>query len=226
MKKYLLIGSIGLNILFVCFFLYKKNNRLSHKSSVIDSTITYTINKFKYFDHKKNMYRYFKGQDQDIVFIGNSLIDNYPLSEMFKNEHVRNRGMSGETTTDLLNRIDESIKYNPKKVFIMDGINDIGVIPMQLTIENLKNVISKIKLKSPNTIIYLQSILPVSDIAKTRKVIEYNKALKQIDGIVYIELFDKMVEGNKINPNLTFDGTHLTLSGYLIWTNQIKQYVN
>jgi lysophospholipase L1-like esterase len=74
---------------------------------------------------------------------------------------VLNRGIGGDITYGVLKRLDDVINRQPKKLFILLGINDIGKdIPDSVIAYNYFKIIKQVKEKSPATKIYVQSILP------------------------------------------------------------------
>lgn len=167
--------------------------------------------------------------DSDIVFIGNSLTDLFPVTEMFHNLHVKNRGVTQSNTFELLSRNDILTNGKPKKVFLMDGINDIDVIDEEATFKNIEQVIKNISNLSPKTQVYIESILPVTHIPTNQIIIKYNLRLKDFctdQGITYINLFDSFYNGKQMRHELTYDGTHITGDGYLLWKKLIEKYVN
>ena len=62
---------------------------------------------------------------EDIVFIGNSIIDACEWSELFNNKHIKNRGIRSDNIKGIHDRIDLVITGKPRKIFIMAGINDL-----------------------------------------------------------------------------------------------------
>ena len=61
-----------------------------------------------------------------IVFLGNSLTQNFELSEFFPNHKIKNRGINGDVSAGILNRVKSITALHPSKIFIEMGINDLG----------------------------------------------------------------------------------------------------
>jgi lysophospholipase L1-like esterase len=62
-----------------------------------------------------------------IVFLGDSITDFFRVNEFFPGVYVINRGISGDTTDGVLNRLAESVyELSPSKIFLMIGTNDLG----------------------------------------------------------------------------------------------------
>ena len=99
----------------------------------------------------------------DIVFLGNSITDGCEWAELFNNRHIKNRGISGDRSGWLLERLDPIIEGHPKKLFLMIGINDLisGASPDEV-LANIGRLIDRFQAESRWTKIYVQSILPVN----------------------------------------------------------------
>ena len=173
-----------------------------------------------------------------IVFIGNSLIDNFNLSP-FNNPHIINRGISGDFTEGVIARMDGIIAKHPKKIFLEIGINDlIEKIALRTIGNNYKIILEKIIKASPHTHIYIHSLLPTmlkSSITTSgddvnRRVVEFNNILLNFSvkyHCTYIDTWSHFAtKDNSMNPLLTDDGIHLTQDGYKVWADVIKGLVN
>ena len=95
--------------------------------------------------------------DENIVFFGDSITNKYKVEEFFPNNHVINSGISGDGSEDLLKRMDDVYKYNPSKVFLLIGINDLNH-----DIKENKNEILKV-LEKIDTPIYITVDIDVLD---------------------------------------------------------------
>jgi lysophospholipase L1-like esterase len=126
------------------------------------------------------------GEQKEIIFLGDSITAKCEWSKLFSNPFVRNLGISGDKTDGVLSRLSEVTKSKPTKVFIMIGVNDIrSKVSDSTIIKNYVHFFDKIKLESPNTKVYLQSILPVNnDIGASKttneRVNKLNNLLKEI----------------------------------------------
>ena len=121
----------------------------------------------------------------DIVFLGNSITaEGKDWSERLSYPNIKNRGIGGDVTAGVLARIDEITYFKPKAVFLLIGINDLwnntpnvpSVEYISSNIIKISNVINKI---SPNTKIYIQTILPVEKEIYKENIISINSILKQ-----------------------------------------------
>lgn len=92
---------------------------------------------------------------KDIVFIGNSITNGAEWSELFPQKRVKNRGISGDTSEEVYDRLEAIVKDKPAKIFILIGINDISRgIEVETIVQNMKQIVEKIQNESPKTKIY------------------------------------------------------------------------
>lgn len=166
-----------------------------------------------------------------IVFIGDSIIAGWNEYRFFAdNPHHINRGINGQTTSQILHRFQQDvIDLKPKSVVVLVGTNDVaennGPISL-IEIEN--NFISMIKLASANQIkVILCSILPVSryywntKIKPSEKIIHLNTFLANTTNntnVLYMDFYKVLVKQNGFNKTYSDDGVHPNSLGYSILT--------
>lgn len=175
---------------------------------------------------------------KDIVFIGNSITNGAEWNELFPRKRVKNRGISGDTSEGVYDRLDPVVKGKPAKIFILIGINDISRdVKVEDIVLNMKRIVKEIQKKSPKTKIYIQSILPVNpDFGmfkghqKPQLIKESNQQYQNIAKeykVNYINLYPHFLEEgtDRMNEKYTNDGLHLLGEGYLLWSEIIKPYL-
>jgi Lysophospholipase L1 and related esterases len=158
--------------------------------------------------------------------------------ELFNDNRLKNRGISGDVSEGIYDRLGSITKGKPKKMFLMIGINDIAKnIPVDTISKNIEKIILKIKKDSPQTIVYLQSVLPVnpdfgmfSRHMKPDNIKGLNKQIEKLSwkyNTTYIDLYSRFViEGtDKLAPQYTNDGLHLLGQGYIHWVEIVKSYI-
>lgn len=184
-----------------------------------------------------------KREDYDkerIVFLGDSITSRYDLSKYYKRYNVVNSGIGGNQTTDILNDLDNRVyRYNPTKVFLLIGTNDLVYSNMTNDgiKDNIDKIINNIHEKYPDCKIYLESIYPINDsvnkeIVETRtntSIKDLNSKIKNIcndSKCTYINMYDKLTDrnGNLIRI-YTVDGLHLNRLGYIKITKELRKYV-
>lgn len=184
---------------------------------------------------KAGLFKSFPNSKKDVIFLGNSITAGVDWNELLGMKNARNRGISGDITFGVLERLDEVIEGKPAKVFLLIGINDISRnIPDSLIVENYKKIITRIQQGSPKTTIYLQTLMPVNNTFtqfknhynKDEHIEFINQSLKQLAQEFKVRLIDlnplfQDKEG-KLHKEFTEDGLHLNAAGYAHWASILK----
>ena len=170
-----------------------------------------------------------------IVFLGNSITEGANWKKLLKDSTVINRGISGDITFGVLNRTDEVVKLKPSKLFVLIGINDLyKEIPDEVILQNIFTFVRMLKSGTPNTKIYIQSILPVNktfknfpkNYDKEEHITTINAQLKKLSkhfGYIYIDLHNQFTNTTmQLEEKYSYDGLHLNSAGYLHWTEILK----
>lgn len=196
------------------------------------------VQRSTYYLQRKSLFEKLPDTGHEIVFLGNSITDGCNWSELFNDLRVKNRGISGDVTDGVLERLAEVTRLQPDKIFIMIGINDLARGKTEeYVLSNYRKILERIKTESEGSKIYIQSILPVNSMFgkfknhtnKTKSVLLINRRLRQMAmkfDAVYIDLFSLFAtKENKMNPKYSNDGLHLTGDGYLLWKSAVEKYV-
>lgn len=182
-------------------------------------------------------FRSYPNSDKDIIFLGNSITDYMDWNELLQLKEARNRGISGDITFGILERLDEVTEGKPAKIFILIGINDIARnIPDSVIIDNYKRMISRIKKESPKTKIYFNTLLPVNNsfparnhFGKDDHITFVNNALIRLcadEKLGLIDIHQKFLDADKrLDKKYTYDGLHLNAEGYKLWASLLKPFV-
>jgi lysophospholipase L1-like esterase len=192
-----------------------------------------------YFLNRDELFKVFPKSENSIIFIGNSLTQNFELAELFQNLSVKNRGIIGDYTSTLYNRLEPIIEEKPEKIFIEIGINDLGInLPNDSLVNNYVKIIDKLQSKTPNSKIYIQSIFPVKNDSQylksitnpevNKNVVLVNKELKSIcekKKMTYIDIYSSFELEGQMNPKYSIDGVHLNGAGYLLWRDKLKSFI-
>ena len=165
-----------------------------------------------------------------VVFLGNSITEGGRWRELLADSTVVNRGISGDNTFGVLNRLDEITRHGPSKLFIMIGVNDISKdIPDEIIADNVRQIIERVGAESPDTRIFVQSLLPVNPdypgfpqhFAKENHVAHANRLLREVASATecrFINLFAVfMNQQERMDSRFTYDGLHLNQAGYELW---------
>lgn len=192
-----------------------------------------------YFAQKRSIHEMIPAGAGETIFLGNSITDIGEWSDFFQTIKVKNRGISGDITLGVLARLDNVLITKPAKIFLMIGINDIANNnPDSIILQNYRIIVSKIQQKSPETKLFIQSILPTNNQFtqfarhqnKTEHILFINmqlKALCQEKEITYIDVFSSLADAeNNLKTTYTNDGLHLLATGYKVWIEILKPYIN
>jgi lysophospholipase L1-like esterase len=225
----LFITSILLNVLFLGYEINKNLCPHSQNESNQEPEVKQP-DSVTYFVGRNEVLVKLPNDSNEVIMLGNSLTQNFEWHEMFRSVNIKNRGINTDVTKGILQRLDEVIESKPKKIFIEIGINDIRKnYSIDSSFINYVKIIVTIKRKSPETKIYIQSLLP-STKSLNSKIIDFNKRLKDYcvkNNIEFIDLYSSFVSGQILNPIYDCgDNLHLSGSGYLEWCRLIKDYIN
>ena len=190
----------------------------------------------KYREDNAKLALTFSGENR-IVFMGNSITEGWKTfhPEFFSGKPYINRGISGQTTPQMLLRFRaDVINLNPELVIILAGTNDIAGNTGPSSIEMIAhNIISMAELAIINDIkIILCSVLPVYDytwkpglnpVGKISALNEIIRDYAQNNGITYLDYYSSMVDNRKglIEP-YTYDGVHPNKLGYTIMESLLE----
>lgn len=176
-----------------------------------------------------------------VVFMGNSITDGWwpKDSTFFIDNNFLDRGISGQTTSEMLVRFRQDvINLKPKAVVILAGINDIAHNNGVISLENVfGNIVSMAELARYNKITpIICSVLPAYDFPwrpgmnPAPKVIELNKMLKAYadkEGLTYVDYHSAMKdERDGLPKNLASDEVHPTLEGYKIMEKIVLEAIH
>jgi lysophospholipase L1-like esterase len=183
-----------------------------------------------YYYHKKSQFEFLTNSDDyKIVMIGDSITDGGLWDELLKNNLVQNRGIGGDTTDGVLDRL-SSINQKIEIAFIMIGINDFSRHKsVDEVFENYKKIIENLHKKEIK--IYIQSTLYVGENQPKRlnKSVELlNQKLQEYsinNNLTFIDL-NKLLSPNKVlEKKFSLDEVHLNGDGYRLWCEEIKKYL-
>lgn len=173
-----------------------------------------------------------------IIFLGNSITQIGDWKKLLNESTVLNRGIAGDITFGVLKRLDDIIKRQPSKLFLLIGINDIGKdIPDVIIADNIRKIIARVQAESPSTKIYVQSILPVNpDVPnfpqhydKQGHVVNSNKLIRKVAGdahCTYVNIHDLFTDKQgRLDAKYTTDGLHLAPAGdgYQKWVKYLRK---
>lgn len=182
---------------------------------------------------------------KDAMFVGDSITTGLDLYSIINNAPVI--AYTGINTSTVLTRnvirsggskitfLQAMKKYNPKHIYIMMGINGIAFQSLQEMITGYSSFISEVKKQHPNAVIYLQSILPVTNKKQNSdrrfansKIDMYNSAIAELakrKDVYYLNVAEAFKDSNGNLPaSASSDGIHFGPAHYRLWIEYLKRH--
>ncbi len=178
--------------------------------------------------------------DDNYLFLGDSITEQYDLDEYYNDLPVVNSGISGNKTKDLLNDLNNRVyQYNPSKVFLLIGTNDIqSKVEDDVIINNIKKILEDIHENRPYAKLYLEAIYPVDEGSsgaqdRTNKEIQsINASLEDYckkNDITFIDMYDLLLDPesdkDRLFEDYSKDGLHISDEGYEVITEELMKYI-
>jgi len=168
-----------------------------------------------------------KKSDRQIVMLGDSLTDRGCWDELTNRDDIANRGIDGDTTHGVLQRLD-FLTHNTKQVFIMIGTNDLLKDKrVNYVFANYKQIVTSLEKK--NIIPIIESTLYVGINTPPK----YNQNIRKLNYLLFkyavknkirfVDLNKHLAPNGFLKPAYTTDRLHLNGKGYTIWAKAIKK---
>ncbi len=212
--------SFALNIFFVGFFFWYFGCHIG---------FNYYVDRFfkhreffraePYYQAKVKAYHelnnFLDKEKKYIVIVGDSLVEQFPVDELFTDFQVINRGIGKDTSHGLLDRIDDTINtINISSCFVMIGHNDIKYRSCRETVGYIKKILSKIEAEN----IFFLSVLPDNIPGDNEIFFQINKDIKEYctgNPCTFVDVYSKFCEDNFLyKRQYYYDGVHLNIRGY------------
>lgn len=177
----------------------------------------------------------------NIVMLGNSLTENLgDWNELIGDTDslIINRGIIGDTANGMKARLCQILPGHPKALFLMCGINDISHhLTPETIFTRIVDITDSIRSISPNTIMYIQSVLPFVKNSrwrllkgKTNDVVALNSLIQKFcndNNITFVNIFPKLCKSgtNELDVSYSVDGLHINKQGYEIWAEELRPYI-
>ncbi len=164
-----------------------------------------------------------EGWDGTALFLGDSITDFCDLAVYYPGLNAVNQGISGETTGDILDRLDRSVSpYKPDILVLLAGVNDIlSDYPDDQVVDNMRAIVEGVRRTLPETAVILQSIYPVmegEDLYYTGHIRAVNgrlEALAEELNCRYVDVYSALCTADgRLDERYTDDGLHPNDAGY------------
>ncbi|HBT3125556.1 GDSL-type esterase/lipase family protein [Klebsiella aerogenes] len=209
-------SNIIASLVFICFYCNHSNADTSVKNSAAYLNVkkTYSQHPGKY----------------DYIMFGDSITKNGKWNNLIPGYLIGNRGISGDDTSGMLDRINDIERTGAKTVFIMAGTNDVTrKVPPEEIAKNIILMTNHMKQKNINVVI--QSTILSGDKRKRKntsinKINDLLKAFSGKSGTPFLDLNSILSPNGVLKMEYTSDGTHLNTSGYEVWSKILRAYID
>ncbi|MNW35879.1 hypothetical protein D3C74_128810 [compost metagenome] len=212
-----------------------------------------------FLEYKKGLLKKYKMRNQyirkgQILFVGSSLMEHFPIDEMQSvlglNRVIYNRGVGGITTDELLTIMDECIfDLEPTKIFINIGSNDIGGGlddgKKEILLENYNEILNQIKQRLPESEVYVMAYYPVNSKGdfgleperqksmfasrNNANILMINEEVKELAiklGLNFINVNEGLTdEEGHLKAEFTVEGVHMWPNAYSVVLENMKKYL-
>lgn len=183
-----------------------------------------------YFYNKKSFFEQHGEQDYDVVFVGDSITDGAEWEDLFPSLKIANRGIAGDRTDGVLKRMDSIYSTKAEKAFIMIGINDFSAgAEVSDVFENYKIIANNLASHGMRPHVQSTILAGKRRAELNTKIRALNEKLKEMaaanEAIIYIDLNVGLAKGSALDSKYSRDDVHLNGSGYAVWKDSIKIYL-
>lgn len=174
------------------------------------------------------------------VLLGDSITDFFNYYELFydfcksSGQAVYNRGISGDTTDRLLERLyDNVLSIEPKNLVLLIGTNDIGRgLPLYMTLENVERIITETKSACPDVNFIIEAVYPINENMRDKFEKRSNKKINEMNSefiklckkynCIWLDFTESLKDCNgNLKDELTYDGLHVNVEAYKIISENV-----
>ena len=174
---------------------------------------------------------------QEILFVGDSITEGCNWKTVLHRDDVWGYGIGGDKTFGITHRMNMISAVKPRKLFILIGVNDIrSGWTIEETLANYELLLKACQTQLPNTLIYIQSVMPMNFNIHSNEFVDSNawvillntkiKRLAEKYNYQYIDLYPKMLDQNgMLFASYSDDGLHLNVTGHQAWAKLLAPYL-
>lgn len=188
---------------------------------------------------KATVYSKLPVDGDDILMIGDEMINGGEWHELLRSDRVKNRGFAwgypGPSLADMLKLITAIFNGSktPAQVFLYAGVADVNStnITVETAVASYKAVVAKIRELSPSTQITLMSLLPTATAStNTGRVVSFNSAIEayaaETEGLEYLDIYTDLVTSANVADTNYFSGNYLYGKGYVKVAQKVAAKIN
>lgn len=158
----------------------------------------------------------------EIIFVGDSLVQSYPWAEVWPGVPIRNFGIGKSTSKDVLARLPSVIERTPPAVLVAIGGNDIGLQrPVPDIAADIRAILAELRAALPTATLGLNAVTPRQNPLFRDTIPALNARLKDIaaeHNAVFLDINAALIAPDGLMPQpYTHDGLHLTPAAYAVW---------
>lgn len=224
------------NIIFIFSLLILFPTYLISQNKQPTDSLRYLKNPL--FTRTLEMYDIYKTKQADIIMLGNSLTNGANWNELLGRNNVIEMGIPSDIISGFIARINYVVKFNPKIVFIMGGLNDIyNWTPVEEIFSQYVKLINKLREKNIKVVIQSTTYAaknwgkdyggtPDVNYGRNREIDKLNKLLFEFatkNKIDYIDLTSLISRNGFLKDEVTWDGVHFNAKAYKTWANEVDK---
>jgi lysophospholipase L1-like esterase len=161
-----------------------------------------------------------------VLFLGDSITQGGDWPAWFPELNTLNFGVGGDTTEDVLARLDTVVEAQPDEIVLLIGTNDLGLRRnVETLVRNIQSILVDLRRDLPGSRMLVQSVMPRGREFADR-IREANIHLRQFSATVHAQFLDlwptMALEDGEINPVFSDDRLHLNESGYEAWLSELR----
>jgi lysophospholipase L1-like esterase len=164
--------------------------------------------------------------EKTVLFLGDSITQNGDWATWFPDVTTLNCGIAGNSSEDVLGRLDTVVEARPDEIVLLIGTNDLGMRRnVEQLVRNIQSILVDLRRDLPGSRMLVQSVLPRGREFADR-IREANIHLRQFAPTVhaqYLDLWPTMaLEDGELNPAYSDDRLHLNAAGYEAWLTELR----
>ena len=178
-------------------------------------------------EHRRAQFAAVGAPADRIVFLGDSISEQGNWDEWFPDEPVLNRGIGGETSAQVLARLDTAINA-PRAVLLLIGTNDLSMaVPEDAIVANVRSILDRIENLAPGAPVVLQSVMPRNPLLRA-EIRSLNRRYRELVNatpakVSYLDLWPALADDDgAMRREFSLDSLHLNGAGYAAWVEVLR----
>lgn len=186
--------------------------------------------------NRESSFVYDSISQDNVIFIGDSLIQRSEWAELLSNPKIMNFGINGDTIAGVYRRMNEILERHPQAIFMLVGVNDLYLNQFSESelVNQYRQTVQRIRQQSPDSQFYALSLLPVNQSkfahpVDNQKVVSFNGQIQPLVeslGGTFINVHPKLLnQAGELDAKYTYDGIHLNADGYTVLAQTILDQI-